>query len=511
MPINAGVGIGAFSDAFLKGYTTSKDLQDKAAERAQRQSLLDIELKKYQNQETEASALKQAISETPTGSSVPVQDFGAATGSVDQGLPVTQQAITPQEKQSNLIQRAIALGANPAAAQQYALGNQNLSKGGFELENLQNQADLNKRYKTFTEQHFARGEIFNKTNPNSAESVATNLGPEWEQLNNGHKIGFDKKTNTIVFDDGSGKPQALSPQEAFAQAQKAHNTFFSNGALAFSSNPTEFINNYSKLTEIGQKDRSLSQVDTQIKNTADYQNKEIGVREREAKVKENLAPSEINKNNSYADYLSSGGAGNRPSVKNVSIDMGTDANGKKLGKQTYTQIVKLGKDSEPIVSVYDATGKKISDPDLVGRVGNEAGSSQETAIPVKDSRFEMMRKKVLENKDLDADTTLSELSKIDNMEKLPTPGQSLNPNGNKPKPPVIPNQTSGSHAPIDQQKSAIPPSAGVNKEVTDINNRLTLQGISEETKKQLIARRNEILGLPNPSSSFAPNYLSGVK
>ena len=97
------------------------------------------------------------------------------------------------------------------------------------------------------------------------------------------------------------------------------------------------------------------------------------------------------------------------------------------------------------------------------------------------------------------------------MEKLPTPGQSLNPNGNKPKPPVIPNQTSGSHAPIDQQKSAIPPSAGVNKEVTDINNRLTLQGISEETKKQLIARRNEILGLPNPSSSFAPNYLSGVK
>jgi len=96
------------------------------------------------------------------------------------------------------------------------------------------------------------------------------------------------------------------------------------------------------------------------------------------------------------------------------------------------------------------------------------------------------------------------------MEKLPAPGGTLNPNAGKAKPTALPSQTSGSHTPVDQQKSAIP-STGVNKEVIDINNRLKLQGISDETKKQLIARRNEILGLSGPTSSLAPNYLNGVK
>lgn len=545
---SAGIGAGAFAEGFLKSYSSMKDLQDRAATREQQQKLIDMQLQKYQDEKDQQTALQETYSNTigqvgkpslqqaiATNTGVGPQqaaslasagnsgdaEFDKALAQSDIGVlnqnaqrqgraipaqvPVVPSAPSPEQAK---VQYVNSIMGNPKINPKEALAiqaqMQQMDLGQYQLNEAKRQDKLNTAYDQFREDlkpHFTK---LANVNPDSAESVAGDLGPIYEQFNPGHAVSFDKKTNSVLVAQGDGKaPLSFTPQQALANARNLLLDYQTQGSMAFAANQDKFFTQHNEYTKTKQQGEYQTGV-------LGVQGREAKVKEREVAVKEAVAPSEISKNKAYESYLTSGGAGNKPSVKTVSVDMGTDANGKKLGKQTYTQIIKLSKDGEPVVSVYDAAGKKINDPDLVGRVSNEAGNSQETALPAKDSKFEMMRKKVLENKDLDTDSTLAELNKIDTMEKLPAPGGTLNPNAGKAKPTALPSQTSGSHTPVDQQKSAIP-STGVNKEVIDINNRLKLQGISDETKKQLIARRNEILGLPGPTSSLAPNYLNGVK
>jgi len=315
MAINYGVGIGSFAEGLVKGYSTVKDIEDKKADRAQRQQLIDLQLKEDQRKQAEfdqAQAEKQAINNVSTStlgqankpstapsiqentSVGPVQAQGLAVNSGDtefdkavaqsdvntlnqnaqaQGqaiptqTPVAQRALSMDEARQRYAQ---ALYANPNISPEKAAAlqatQQQLQLGGYQLNEAEQQADLNKKFKTFSDDHFNRTEKINKVDPNSAESVASVLGPEYEMHNPGHQVGFDKKTNTVTFVGDDGKPVAMKPGEAFAMAKKLNDDHFALGATRFAKNPAEFLKMYTDI-------ENLKETHAKNQSEAKYQEK----------------------------------------------------------------------------------------------------------------------------------------------------------------------------------------------------------------------------------------------
>jgi hypothetical protein len=313
MAINLGVALGSIAEGGFNTYTKLKDQQDKAADRAQRQQLVDLQLKEDKRKQTEFDqnqAQQQAINNATTStlgqvgkSSLapsiqentgvgPVQAQGLAVNSGDtefdkavaqsdintlnqnaqrqgQAIP-TQTPVAPKAMSMDEARQkyAQALYSNPNISPEKAAAlqatQQQLELTGYQLNEAKLQTDLNKRFKTFTEDHFARLDKFNKIDPNSAESVASVLGPEYELLHPGQQVSSDKKTNTITFVGDDGKPVAMKPGEAFILAKKLNDDHFASGALKFAKNPTEFVDMTTKI-------ENLKETHAKNQSEAEYQ------------------------------------------------------------------------------------------------------------------------------------------------------------------------------------------------------------------------------------------------
>jgi len=191
-------------------------------------------------------AQAQAPAQAPAQSAIPAQAQAQAQTPIQAPTPEMSAA----ERSERFLKSALANGVSPAVAYKTASDMQQMSLGKLQLNEAEQQADLNKRFKTFTEDHFARLDKINKVDPTSAESVASVLGPEYELLHPGHQIGFDKKTNTITFVGDDGKPIAMKPGEALAMAKKLNDDHFAEGAKRFAKSPTEFVDMTTKIENL---------------------------------------------------------------------------------------------------------------------------------------------------------------------------------------------------------------------------------------------------------------------
>jgi hypothetical protein len=178
--------------------------------------------------------------------------------------PAQPPAVSASQMADNFYKSAIAHGVNPTLALKTAGELQQQALGKLQLSEAEKQAQINDAFQKESKEHFKRLELFSKTDPTSAESVASVLGPEYEMHNPGHKVGFDKKTNTVTFVGDDGKPHALKPGEAFALAKQMSDDHFANLSLKYAKDPTSFLDAYNKL-------QTLRETHEKNQNEAKYQ------------------------------------------------------------------------------------------------------------------------------------------------------------------------------------------------------------------------------------------------
>jgi hypothetical protein len=137
-----GFNFGAFAGGLAQGgMSTFKTLNDIAAQKKETE-LRDAQLQDMQEARASKAALKQAIGEIPQGQTVPVQQFGTGSGGVDEDRPMVQEAIPQAQRMDNFQQRAVALGADPTAVQQYVSGNYSLKGAKRSEERAQAEDDF---------------------------------------------------------------------------------------------------------------------------------------------------------------------------------------------------------------------------------------------------------------------------------------------------------------------------------------------------------------------------------
>lgn len=220
--------LGAFAGGLAKGgmdtYTTLKDIERRDQEAAQRAEVHDA----WKKEQAGKEGLRQAISEIPTGDSVQVPTYEGMTGGLDsQDIPTRTEAITPDQKMANFRQRAVALGADPTAVQQYEAGGlqiqsarQNLKKGEFELADAARNQQFNKRFDTaMDEVHQASGarltSIQTTAETGGMKGLVEKFGPELKKAL-GHDVAL--VGNNIVVKDGKKVIQTISSLDAAVQA-----------------------------------------------------------------------------------------------------------------------------------------------------------------------------------------------------------------------------------------------------------------------------------------------------
>jgi hypothetical protein len=146
MGFNLGAALGAGATSALNTYSAIEKIKQEKAREGRDAARFEQEQKDWQGKE----ALRTAASEIPTGDTIQVPDPGAMTGGYDQqDAPMRTEAISPDQKMANFRQRALALGADPTAVQQYEAGGvqlqgarQNLEEGKYRLGSLKRQADI---------------------------------------------------------------------------------------------------------------------------------------------------------------------------------------------------------------------------------------------------------------------------------------------------------------------------------------------------------------------------------
>jgi len=259
-----GFNFGAFAGGMAKGatdtYTMLKEQQarEEASQRAERALKIQEEdsvrrRSEFERLERERKGLSDAISEMPTTNTVPVADFGAAKGGVDEGLPMRTETLTPEQRRANFRQRAISLGANPEAVQRYEagdlsmdvsrqqirLGDQTLKKGEFEIDKLGRDAEIDKRFQTFLGGlHAKTAERMNDIELTGQQTgmkgLVDKFGPELKKAFPGMDVQL--VGNNIVVKQGkkvvqtiSSLDKAVSALQGVAQAEFSTN--FQNGLI----------------------------------------------------------------------------------------------------------------------------------------------------------------------------------------------------------------------------------------------------------------------------------------
>lgn len=256
---------GGFASGFRDTYVTVKDQERKdAAEKRANEE--------YENKKTEREALRSAIADQPTSDTVPVQNFGS--GSVDEGLGVQQQAISPQERGALIAQRAVARGADPMQVQQYQLGGVQLEQGkqaialGAEqlrgAKRTNEHADEEDRFRGWLQR--MQGEL--QSNP--VAFIEQNLDA-YNNATNGH-LGDGLKASIVRGADGSASLVRTDKNNKVVDSTPitAQTAGVALQHLAF-DRWSQLPGNFAKGIEVGQKER------------------QIGIQEREVKVKEDDA------------------------------------------------------------------------------------------------------------------------------------------------------------------------------------------------------------------------------
>lgn len=216
-------GFGNFAAGLAKGaidtYSTLDDLERKKKESDRLERDMAMREEEFGRLRTERQALRTAISEMPTGDTVSAPDFGGGTGGIDGDAPMVTRTITPEEKMANFRQRAIALGADPLAVQQFEAGGlqmdaarQGLKKGKFELDKLEGDAEFDKKFKATMQgvyQHSATRltDIRSTAETGGMKGLVEKFGPELKQA-----LGADVSLvgNNIVVKQKGQKPQTIS-------------------------------------------------------------------------------------------------------------------------------------------------------------------------------------------------------------------------------------------------------------------------------------------------------------
>lgn len=391
---------GAFAGGLAKGgmdtYSTLTDIEAKQQETKRREA----EFGAWQKEQAGKEALRTAIAEQG-GEKTFTPNF-SGTGGMDSNdvapTPVTQ---TPSQRLGGAMERAVQMGADPMAVMQYKqAARQDISadaaQKAFDWMQASDKAVAEKGLVKAAEEYLIPHYNSNKGLMNdgmTAKVVNTKVGP------------------IVQFSDAQGNIQHNMTQpltiKTFGQARD-----LVGSSMLMASGPEHFY----KGQELGLK-----------RETLDI--------EREFKGKGGVYERIHDKANAAAEART-----NKPTVQGVNIDMGTDANGKALGKQRVTVVTKLDKEGVPTVTAYDLGGKKITDPKLMGQVSS--AFSAEGVVPV-DSRFATMRKAVLENKDMPYADKKKELEAIDLEEKLAPittgkVGGMLNPNATGEVPKALP-------------------------------------------------------------------------
>lgn len=309
MGFDLGVALGAAANSGLNTYTQLTKIKQEKAKEERDLARFGEEQKAWKARE----ALQQAAAEVPTSNTVPVQTMVGATGGVDEGLPMVQQAITPEEKAANFRQRALTLGADPTAVQQYEAGGlqiagakQNLEKGGYEINSLKDTDQFNKKFRSTMDS--LHTDMTNKVDAahtlaetDGMNGLVKTYGSELKKAY-GHDIAL--VGNNIVVKDAKGKTiQTISnTQDALAALDGHFKTMFGSEM----------------------ESRMLSQglFKTPQELHAYLNNKEqTALKGREVAAKEATIESEKAKNFASADYSNS-----VTRINNMSADNRVEAN-----------------------------------------------------------------------------------------------------------------------------------------------------------------------------------------
>jgi hypothetical protein len=265
-----GFNLGAFASGLAQGgintYSTLDDIERKQKADAREEERMGAWRKEQEGKE----ALRTAALEVPTGDTVQTPTFQGMTGSYDQqDAPMRTEAITPEQKNANFRQRALALGADPMAVQDYeARGLQadaarmTLKKGGFELKSLQRQDDLDTqidaerkswqqdmvKMKTRVDDTFAKDGI---------TGIRKEFAPELKQAGVtmdvvGNKVTLKQGKNVLEAFDVKEAPQVLEKYLGMHYVQGFGERLASKGLF---KTPAEAIDYAFKTREAARKDR----------------------------------------------------------------------------------------------------------------------------------------------------------------------------------------------------------------------------------------------------------------
>jgi hypothetical protein len=281
--------LGAFAGGLAKGgmdtYVTLKDIERRDQEAAQRAEVHDA----WKKEQAGKEGLRQAIGEIPSGDTVQVPTYEGMTGGLDQqDIPTRAETISPDQKMANFRQRAIALGADPTAVQQYEAGGlqiqsakQGLKKGDMELGRLKAEDDFSQWFQNaqkkaaadpvaFVREHLGD---YNKPKPGSHMD---------DKLTGDVVPGADGKSFSFVQKDAKGKVVASTPITPETAMQGLQSIAFTR----WTSLPGKFKEG----VELGQKDRALGTED-----------RKVGVMEDELKAKKPLFAAQANQANAGAN------------------------------------------------------------------------------------------------------------------------------------------------------------------------------------------------------------------
>jgi len=317
MAFNLGAALGAAAESGASMYTRLKDIEDKKSERAQRQQLIDLQLKEDQRKQLEfdqKQAENQAVNNANTATlgqvnkpsmapSIqentgvgPVQAQGLAGNSGDtefdkavaqsdvntlnqnaqaQGqaiptqTPVAPRALSMDEARQRYAQ---ALYANPNISPERASAlqatQQQLQLGGYQLNEAARKQEAQKTYDTESKKLFElRSKLISQDPVKDPEGFLKEMRDDYTKFHPGDKVDY-VHGKFIVTDTTNPNPKTntkfYTPEEAHANLKGLLDNHISTQMSMMLGSPEAYLNQFNKSKELGLKEQ-------EVKNTGAYQ------------------------------------------------------------------------------------------------------------------------------------------------------------------------------------------------------------------------------------------------
>jgi hypothetical protein len=303
---NAGIGAGAFADAFLKGYTTTKDLQDRAADREQRQQLLDLQLQEgqrkaaeFEQTQAEKTAIANAKATTygQVGKDIGDQLYNSAAQNGPmtpaQAIPSNQAMgvklnalqtpgitsdMSPDQQQNMAATHAAAIPPNLYTEKQAAtdygralMSNAAISPekamtlqlGGLQLNEAKRKVEAQDKWDTESKKFYdIKANLLNQDPVNDPTRFFNEVKADYAKFHPNDKV--DMLHGKIIVTDPSGATKAYTPQEAHSNLISLLDDHMKSQFMMMLGSPEAYLAQANKETELGLKKK-------EVENTGKYQ------------------------------------------------------------------------------------------------------------------------------------------------------------------------------------------------------------------------------------------------